>query len=214
MDEQNGWRLAQYGLAPKTLQGLRGILFMPFLHSGYSHLFNNSVPLLVLGGALFYTYRGVAFNVIFFIALICGFGTWVMGEQGSVHIGASGVVYGLAGFLFLSGALRKQAQLLALSLLVVFMYGSMIWGVLPIQKNVSWEGHLWGGVAGFIMAIVYRKKGPPKKVYQWEIDEKMEEEIFDDYQDLSNEREKISSTSHFKIVYHYKKQKDPEDQNS
>lgn len=104
-----------------------------------------------------------------------GIWVWVGGRSG-YHIGASGLVYGLASFLFFSGVIRNDIRLLAISLLVVFLYGSMIWGIFPIFPQVSWESHMLGGISGLVLAIYYRKYGPQKKVYEWELEEEEEEE--------------------------------------
>ncbi len=168
-----GWNLSRFGLRPRSVEGLRGIFTMPFIHGSWQHLFNNSVPLLVLGWALFTFYRGVAFKTLFWIYIISGIWLWISARP-SIHIGASGVVYGLAAFLFLSGWLRREKKVAALSLLVAFLYGGLWWGVLPVDPKISWEGHLWGAVAGFSLAFLYRKQGPRKPEYQWEHDEELE----------------------------------------
>lgn len=149
----------EYGVYPHTLTGLRGILFSPFIHGDLYHLFDNSIPLLALGTLLFYFYRDIAWEVSLLTWLISGFWLWIIGRP-SFHIGASGFVYALAGFLFFSGIFRRNASLLTISLLVVFLYGSLIWGIFPIDQHISWEGHLAGAVAGTLMAWNYRKKGP------------------------------------------------------
>lgn len=166
--------LQKLGLYPLRLSGLAGLIFSPLLHGSLSHLINNSLPMLVLGWALIHFYRPIAFRSFWLIYFISGLWLWLAGRP-SYHIGASGVVYGLAAFLFVSGWLRREKKVAALSLLVAFLYGGMWWGVLPVDPQVSWEGHLWGGLAGIVLAIYFRKKGPQKPVYQWERDEKLEE---------------------------------------
>jgi membrane associated rhomboid family serine protease len=162
-----GIDLAVYGIYPLTSTGLFGILFSPFIHSNLGHLFNNSLPLFFLGTALFYFYSDVAFRVLGLSWLLTGFLVWVAGRA-SYHIGASGLVYGLASFLFFSGMIRRHFRLIALSLLIVFMYGSMVWGIFPgVYKNVSWESHMLGFFSGIILAIHYRDEGPQKPVYEW-----------------------------------------------
>jgi membrane associated rhomboid family serine protease len=151
--------LYRFGILPREWSGLAGVLFSPFLHGDVEHVFNNSIPLMVLGWGLMYFYPRVAGKVVLAAWLISGIWVWIS-ARGNYHIGASGVVYGLAAFLFFSGVLRKQRTLMALSLLVVFLYGSMIWGIFPIVPRVSWESHLWGGVAGALMAWLYRGVPP------------------------------------------------------
>jgi len=173
-----GDSFADYGVLPQSLSGLKGILFSPFIHDDedLSHLYNNSYPILILGGMLFSFYKKIAKQVFLWLFFIAGFWLWVIGRP-SVHIGASGIIYALAAFLFISGIIRKNPRLSAVSMLIIFLYGSMIWGVLPTIEHVSWEGHLAGFMAGIIVAIFYRNEGPKRKKYQWEIDEEREEEL-------------------------------------
>lgn len=166
--------LTKYGLYPHTIKGLRGIVFSPFLHSGIKHLFNNSIPLFILMTALFYFYRKIAFKVLIYGVLLSGLLTWVIGRP-SYHIGASGVVYLLFSFVLFSGMIRKYYRLIAVSLIVIFLYGSMIWYILPIKEGISWEGHLSGFLVGLLLAIIYRKHGPKPYKYDWE-DESIEDD--------------------------------------
>jgi len=159
--------LSGYGIYPLTAKGLPGILFSPFIHADFGHLFNNSLPIFFLGVALFYFYSEVAIRVFVWTYLITGFLVWVAG-RGAWHIGASGLVYGLASFLFFSGLIRRHFRLIALSLLIVFLYGSMVWGIFPgTYKNVSWESHMLGFFTGIFLAVVYRNKGPQRPVFEW-----------------------------------------------
>lgn len=164
------------GVYPLKRDGLPGIILSPLLHGGFKHLAANSIPLLLLGTALFYFYSEVALKVIFWIWFLSGLFLWIAGRT-AWHIGASGIIYGLASFLFFSGIIRKYFRLIALSLLVVFLYGSMVWGMFPdVYKNVSWESHLLGFVSGIIMAIIFRNEGPQNPVYEWMDEEDGEEE--------------------------------------
>lgn len=159
--------LSSLGVFPLKSYGLPGIIVSPLIHEGFGHLAGNSLPLLLLGTTLFYFYREVALKVLLWIWLLSGAFLWIAGRD-AWHIGASGIIYGLASFLFFSGIIRKYFRLIALSLLVVFLYGSMIWGMFPdVYKDVSWESHLLGFVAGIIMAIVFRHEGPQNPVYEW-----------------------------------------------
>jgi membrane associated rhomboid family serine protease len=165
--------LGGYGVYPRTVSGLKGILFSPFLHGDFTHLFNNSIPLLVLGTLLFYFYRKISWEVATIIWLVSGLWLWIIGRP-SYHIGASSFVYGLAAFLFFSGLIRRNASLLTISLLVVFLYGSLIWGIFPIEEHISWEGHLSGAIAGTVVAWFYRKHGAvvkPKEIILEEPDD-------------------------------------------
>lgn len=155
-EETFGINLKSWGVRPRDLVGLRGIFFSPFLHGSTSHLYSNSLPLLFLSMALLYFYRGIAFNVLIFGGLLTGLLTWLMGRTGSVHIGASGIVYLMASFLFFKGIWSKNMRLIAVSLIVVFIYGSMIWGIFPQEARISWEGHMSGLLAGIMCALYYR----------------------------------------------------------
>jgi len=164
----------QFGVLPKTVKGLKGIIFSPFIHKDLTHLFNNSYPILVLGGFLFSVYRKIAVQIFGWLFFISGFWLWIIGRP-SFHIGASGVIYALASFLFVSGVIRKNPRLAAVSCLIIFLYGSMIWGIIPTKESISWEGHLAGFFSGILVAIFYRNEGPKRQQYQWEIDEELEE---------------------------------------
>jgi len=162
---------AEYGLYPMQWKGIYGIFTMPFIHAGWNHLFANSIPLFLLAAFLFYSYREIAWKVLILIYVISGLWVWFLGAQGSLHIGASGVVYGLAAFLFTSGIIRREIKLMAITLLVAFLYGGLIWGVFPQffpKERISWEGHLMGLLAGTILAIYFRKVGPQRPRYDWE----------------------------------------------
>jgi len=166
--------LTSLGIYPLTLEGLSGIIISPFIHADFRHLFNNSLPLFFLGTALFYFYSEIAVKVSLWTYFLTGTFVWIAGRN-AWHIGASGLIYGLASFLFFSGIIRKYFRLVALSLLIVFLYGSMVWGIFPnIYREISWESHMLGFISGIILAVVYRKEGPQQPVYEW-IEEEDEE---------------------------------------
>lgn len=156
-----GMQFSEYGLYPRTFPGLLGILTCPLLHGDWWHLIGNSMSFAVLGGLLLYFYPKIGYKIIAWSWLAIGVLVWLTGRP-SYHIGASGIIYAMAAFLFLSGIIRKYYRLMAVSLIVVFMYGSMIWGVLPGQPGISWESHLSGMLVGLILAVIYRKQGPQK----------------------------------------------------
>ena len=164
-----------YGVYPRSIKGLIGILFSPLIHGSFSHLFNNSLPILILGTLLFYFYKEVAFKVSIWIYLMVGFWTWVYARE-AYHIGASGLLYGLFSFLLLSGFIRKNKNLISLSFSVVFLYGSLVWGIFPIDVQISFEGHLWGFVAGTILAIYFRKQGTQKTQPYWPEEDDLDDE--------------------------------------
>lgn len=187
---QFGYNFNKFGVLPRDWVGLRGIIFSPFIHSDAKHLFNNSVPLFVLSLSLCYFYREVAKKVLLYGIILSGLLTWIIARE-SYHIGASGVVYLLFSFVFFSGVFKNHFRLIAVSLITIFLYGSMIWFVFPTEGRISWEGHLSGFVFGVILAFLYRKKGVVKEKYQFSktefdllfdengnlIQEKKEEEI-------------------------------------
>ena len=156
----------RFGILPRKMDGLKGIIFSPFIHSDTKHLFNNSIPLGVLFSALIYFYKDVFFKIIVYGGLFTGLLTWTIARE-AYHIGASGIVYLLFSFVFFSGIIKRQYQLVAVSLIVIFLYGSMVWYMLPIKKGISWEGHLSGFIVGIILAILYKQKGLIKEKYQF-----------------------------------------------
>lgn len=165
-----GLNFSKWGVFPQTLKGLRGVLFSPFIHSSLKHLFNNSIPFLVLTMSLFYFYRSIRWKVLLYGALASGMLTWLIARP-AYHIGASGVVYMLAAFLIFKGIFSKQYQLTALSFVVVFLYGSLIWYLFPIDPEISWEGHLSGFAVGIFFALIFRKNPIENKKFVWERDD-------------------------------------------
>ena len=163
-----------FGIYPRSISGLIGILTSPLVHGSFNHLFNNSIPLIILGTMLFYFYKEIALKVSVWIYLMVGVWTWIYARE-AYHIGASGVLYGLFAFLLASGFIRRNKQLIALSFAVIFLYGSLVWGLFPIDIKVSFEAHVWGFVAGIILAIYFRKKGPQKIEHIWEEEEEEDE---------------------------------------
>lgn len=159
-----------FGIFPRSFKGLFGIISSPLIHGSFNHLFNNSVPIIILGGLLFYFYKEIAFKVSVWIYLMVGVWTWIYARE-AYHIGASGVLYGLFSFLLISGFIRRNKQLISLSFAVIFLYGSLVWGLFPIDIKVSFEAHVFGFIAGIILAIYYRKEGPQKVEHHWEEDE-------------------------------------------
>lgn len=178
--------LHQFGVSPRQPFGLIGVLFMPLLHGDIHHILSNTFPFFILGTLLFYYYKDIAFKVFIYIYLFSGILVWLLGDLEearyghiSHHIGASGIIYGLSGFLFFSGIIRKHTALFGVSLLVTFLYGTIIWGIFPEdfqramhilreKENISWEGHLFGFASGTVLAFIYRKKGIQRPQYSWE----------------------------------------------
>jgi len=163
------------GIFPRQFSSLTGIITSPFIHSGFRHLFNNTIPMFILGTALFYFYSQVSFRVLFWIMLLTGLAVWITGRP-AWHIGASGIVYGLASFLFVSGIIRRHIPLMGLSLLVAFLYGEMVWGIFPgFRMDISWESHMLGAAAGLLLAVWYRAEGPQRPVPFYEKDDDNED---------------------------------------
>jgi membrane associated rhomboid family serine protease len=163
--------LARFGVRPRELAGLLGILLGPLLHGGYAHLMANSLPLLVLGTGMLYLYPNSALKVLPAVYLGPGAAVWLLAKAGTLHVGASGLVYGLFSYIFVAGLIRRDRRAIAASLLVFFLYGTSVWGVLPIRPGVSWETHLAAAVIGFALAIALRHLDiPPRKRYSWEDD--------------------------------------------
>ena len=157
------WDFHQAGIYPHHPESLGGIIGILFVHSDWSHLFNNLFSFALLSVCLFYFYHDIALKIFGLSILLSGSMLWMTGRE-SWHIGASGLIYAIATFLFVSGLIRKHVPLIAISLVVTFIYGSMVWHLFPWQVNdpVSWEGHLSGGITGLVLSIIYRKFGPQK----------------------------------------------------
>lgn len=172
MELLSGISFSNYGIFPLKIEGLPGIVLAPLIHADLNHLFSNSFSLLILTAAIFYFYKPIAFKIIILVWVVTGLCVWLGGRK-AYHIGASGLVYGFASFLFFSGILRKNINLLAISLLVIFLYGGLIWGIFPIFPEMSWESHFFGGITGLVFAFVYAKEGPQKEEKHWgeEIDD-------------------------------------------
>ena len=184
------------GILPLNYNGLIGIITAPLIHSDLDHLIANSIPLFVLGASLFYFYRQIAYKIFFLIYLLTNVWVWFLARGEAYHIGASGLIYGLAAYLFVSGLVRKNPRLMAITLIITFLYGSMIWGVFPEffpEKNISWESHLMGLVAGLVLALLYRNEGPKAKVYHWDDEDLDDDDPYWEVKDSSPSKEETNS---------------------
>lgn len=169
LDNSYNLHLNNHGILPRTISGLQGILFSPFLHGDLNHIANNSLPLFILTTTLIYFYRDISLKILVYGVLLSGFLTWLIGRE-NYHIGASGLIYVLVSFIFFKGLLTKYYRLMALSFAVVILYGGMIWYVFPdVDKTISWEGHLAGLITGFAFALLFKTPDYKKEIrYEWE----------------------------------------------
>ena len=190
------------GIKPLSAEGLPGILLFHFIHGDWEHLFANTIPILVLGTSLYYFYRPLANKILLILIFSTGLLTWC-GARSGVHIGASALVYGLTFFLMLSGFIRRDRKLTIISLIVVFLYGSLVWGLYPkyaIENNISWEGHLSGFVMGIVLTFFYKKEGPQREEHMWEDEDNDSDEDEKPYWDVP-EPDKDDLT----VIYRFRK---------
>ncbi|MEB8330007.1 rhomboid family intramembrane serine protease [Flavobacteriaceae bacterium KMM 6897] len=199
------------GIYPRTLSGLKGVVLSPLIHGSVEHLYNNTIPIAILLGALVYFYQSIYGRVLLWGILISGLVTWTIGRP-SYHIGISGLIYVLVSFIFFKGIFTKHYRLVALSLVVVFIYGGLLWYIFPIEDGISWEGHLGGFVAGLVLASTIRVHAPPVKKYDWEQDDFNEENDpflrhFDADGNFIEHKDEQSHTEEasVKITYHFRK---------
>lgn len=217
----------EFGIFPRNVEGLKGIFLGPFIHGSLEHIFNNSVPLFVLLMGLFYFYRHVRWRILIFGLLLTGILTWTIGRP-AFHIGASGIVYMLVAFIFFKGVFSGYYQLVAIALIVVFLYGGLWWYIFPVDPKISWEGHLSGFVVGFVFALVTKNVPFPQTKYEWQ------REDYDDTKDAflqhfdedgnfnpstpkeeseENKTEQSDNTSGIKVNYIYTKNKREDSKN-
>jgi membrane associated rhomboid family serine protease len=185
-------RLGYFGIYPRSQDGLIGILTAPFLHGDFPHLISNTVPFMVLGIAILFFYKRIALLAMLLMYISTGVGVWLFARGGSYHIGASGVVYAFASFLFFSGLFRKDIKSLAISLVVVFMYGGLVYGVLPLYPGVSWESHLIGAIMGGVIAYLFRKVK--------EISDEEKKNLFDSFNENKTGYQNIANKN-YKYTY-------------
>lgn len=187
--------LGFYGILPRTVKGSLGILTGPLIHGDTVHLMSNTLPLIILGIGLFYFYHRIAIEVFVWIYLASGFWVWIVGRT-AYHIGSSGLVYGLVMFLFLGGILRRNPRSLAISMIVFFLYGGMIYGLFPTNDAISWESHIMGSVAGVFLAFHFRKI----PIY---LGEEEKESQGDEEHEIGEEASNVSHTGPDDTAYRY-----------
>ena len=171
-----GVDFGHYGVYPGDLRGLAGIIFGPLIHGSWSHLASNTAPVVVLGTSLLYGYPRSAKVALPVLYLGPGLCVWLFARE-TFHIGASGLTFGMTFFVFTIGAMRRDRRAIALSMIVFFLYGGMIWGIFPHDSGISFEYHFFGAMFGISLAIAFKNTdpSPPEKRYSWE-DEDIDEE--------------------------------------
>lgn len=204
--------LARFSVEPHTADGLLGIFFFPLLHGDWGHLIGNTSSILVLLASLRYIFPQLFLRVFLWSYLAPGVFIWFFGRS-AFHIGASALVYSLVAFLFISGVIRVNRHLLAFSLFVVFLYGGLFWGIFPIEQGISWEGHLGGGITGFLLAVYYKKEQPVKEVIEqepnWDDDDEFDPEGLNVKEEIIHPKEEISP----EIKYIYRTNSGDDDKN-
>lgn len=189
------------GIKPLQTDGIPGIVLFHFLHGSWNHLYANTLPIIVLGACLYYFYRPIATKICLLLMFSTGLLTWC-GARGGVHIGASALIYGLAFFLMLSGFIRRNKSLVIVSFLVIFLYGSLVWGLYPkyaIDNHISWEGHLAGFIMGIAFAIVYRNEGPQREEKDDDADDSDSSDDSDNYWDVPEPpKEELTQPRYFR----------------
>jgi membrane associated rhomboid family serine protease len=178
LDRSLGLGLYRFGVFPANVHGLWGILFAPLIHGSWNHLASNSFALLLLGTALLYGYPRAARPVLLFIYFMSGIGVWLFARH-SYHLGASGLTHGMMFFIFTTGILRGDRLSIALSLIVFFLYGGMVWTIFPQEAGISYESHFFGAAAGVVAAFLFRDRDPlpPVKTYEWEDEQDDAEDV-------------------------------------
>jgi len=195
-------QLYHFGVVPHRISGLWGILFMPFIHGSLGHIISNTWPALLLGTVMFNTYPRVVFRSIIFIQLFSGIMIWLLAPTGIAHIGASGVIYGMAAFLFSSGFFRRDRNSMAISLLVGLLYGSLVYGFFPNDNGVSWQGHLFGAIGGVLAAYYFRKVDLPKSP-DWNEEEEDDKEEKHFFQEIDTRLQKEEQDK-INLIYDWK----------
>lgn len=204
LDESFLLNLYEFGVYPRKKSGLLGIISSPFIHGDWDHLRNNAISFFALSAGLIYFYPRKALPVLVIAWLLSGIGVWFWARE-SYHIGASGIIYALAAFIFISGILRAHPNLLALSMLVVFLYGSFIWGMVPADPRISYEAHISGAVIGVLLAVYFRNSPPrdfPKAFAYEDIDDDLSREI--ELFGLDYWKQNTDSNHEIPVHYHYK----------
>jgi membrane associated rhomboid family serine protease len=174
----SGIDLRRLGVFPRFIEGLPGILTSPLIHGSWEHLFYNSISFLILGGVIFLFYPRIALRSIIWLNLLSGLGVWIFAQPGTFHIGASGVVYGMVSLVFWNGIFRRNLKSIVLALVVLVLYAGFFEGIVPGKEGISWESHLLGGVAGIVIAWLYRNDIEEDEVPPPPVEEEEEEKEY------------------------------------
>lgn len=170
--------LSFLGIAPRKINSILSIITVFFIHGDFAHILSNTFSFLALSILMTYSYPKIAFRIFVLILILTGFLVWLFARGNTYHIGASGVVYGIASFLFFSGFFRKDKLAMVSTLIVALFYGSMVWGILPFQNGISWESHLFGGIVGFYLARHYKDLDKVIINKTWDNDENENDKTF------------------------------------
>ena len=205
LEFKSGTDWGRYGVLPGDLEGLWGVFSMPLIHADLTHLINNSIPAYILSAMIFYFYGRLLWPVLGVSWILSGLFVWFFGRE-NYHIGFSGIVYSLAYFTFISGLLRRHPRLMATSMIVAFLYGSMVWGIFPVEERISWEGHLGGAISGVLMAVILYPFGLRKAP----LPEPEEEELPQWWLDMQEEQNHSGDERQqsFHITYTFKPKSD------
>lgn len=215
MNFSSSFNYNSLGMRPMDLRGILGIFTMPFLHANFDHLFSNTVPLILSMGFIFIYFDKHKFSILFWNLIITGALLLFIGQEGSIHIGASGLVYAYIFFLVTQAFLTKNKEMLAASFVLIFLYGSLIYGLFPeygrlIGKNISWEGHLSGAISGIVTGFIYRKRGPQKQMFFEDEDDEEDDDEFA-YWKRPQQENLTEDSRPIRIHYHYKKKENNPD---
>jgi len=186
----SSYDFALLGIHPLDIKSLTGILTAPLIHLEFDHISSNSLSFLVIGFGLCFLYKGRALPIFLFIYIASGLWGWFFAREG-YHIGASGLIYGMFFFLITSAFIKREKRSTAFALLIVFLYGAIVWGFFPVffpNKNISWEIHTTGAIAGVVAAFYFRKDGPQKEILQ---DEDEDDETENQYWQNKDENNDI-----------------------
>ena len=170
--------LRTLGVYPKAVEGLPGILTSPLIHGSWEHLFYNSISFLILGVIIFWFYQRIALRSFLLIYILSGLGVWIFGQAGTYHIGASGLVYGMVSLVFWNGVFRRNMKSVVLALIILVLYAGYFGGIVPGKEGVSWESHLLGGIAGIVLAWIYKKDIEEDEIPEPPLEDNEEKEYF------------------------------------